>query len=269
MIREIEPIFRINTMGHALDRCFEPNFAHDGEAHNFWEVVYVVDGKIEVVEDDNVYLMNEGNIIFHAPMEFHRIRTADNTNPHVLNLSFTTEGELPSEIKQGIFKLNVQEKNDFTKLFNYIKEEFSYKTDFSHLKYLEAALKMSAFILQLTRNKPYKAAIYTSISAMTYKSVVKLMEEEVCSNLSVDELAKRCYISTSYIKALFKRYVGISPKEYYSALKIETAKYHLLEGMSVKAVAEQMNFSSVNHFIRFFKCHMNCTPLQYKNNVTM
>ncbi len=270
MFREIEPVFRIKSIGHTLDRYFESNFAYNGEGHDFWEAVYVIEGKIEVVEDDNVYLMNEGDIIFHAPMEFHRIQTADNTIPHVLNLSFTAEGDLPSQIKHGIFKLNAQEKNDFTKLFYYIRDEFSKKinSDSPH-SFLEASFRLSAFILHLTRSKPNEEAIFTSASAMTYKTVVRLMDEEVCSNLSIDELAKRSYISTSYIKSLFKRYAGISPKEYYTGLKIETAKYYLSEGMSVKAVAEQMNFSSANHFIRFFKAHTNLTPLQYKNSIPM
>ncbi len=269
MLRKIDSIFRINSMGHTLDRRFEPNFAYDGEAHNFWEIVYVDEGKIEVVEDDNVYLMNEGDIIFHAPMEFHRIRTADNTNPHVLNLSFTAEGELPAKIKDGIFKLNNEESNDFIKIFNYVKEEFFRENDFNPHICFEVSCRMCTFILRLTRNTPAKEAISTSVSAMTYKTVVRLMNEEVCSNLSIDELAKMSYISKSYIKSLFNSYAGTSPKQYYSGLRIESAKRFLRQGMTVKHVAEKMNFSSVNHFIRFFKAHTGYTPLQYKNNIPL
>jgi len=269
MLKKIDSIFSIKSMGHTLDRVFEPNFAYDGESHNFWEVVYVIDGRIEVVEADNVYLMNDGDIIFHAPMEFHRIRTAESTNPHVLNLSFTAEGELPDGIKDGIFKLSTKEKNTFTKLFNYVKEDFLKDEAPKSYTGLEVSSIMSTFILMLTKAAPAKDAVSTSQSAMTYKSVVRMMNAEVCSNLSIDYIAKKSYISVSYIKSLFAKYAGMSPKKYYAGLQIETAKYYLLKGISVKAVSEQMNFSSVNHFIRFFKTHTGYTPLHYKNNIPL
>ena len=56
---KIDEKFCINHISKSIhDRVFDNEFSFPGEAHNFWEVVYVVCGKIEVVENEKIYMMN-------------------------------------------------------------------------------------------------------------------------------------------------------------------------------------------------------------------
>ncbi|MBR5543572.1 MAG: AraC family ligand binding domain-containing protein, partial [Oscillospiraceae bacterium] len=121
---KINENFRIDNISEIIfDRVFDKNFTFEGEAHDFWEIVFVVQGKIEVVENEKIYIMSDGDIIFHAPMEFHKICSAENTLPHVLNMSFTVEGALPPMVKNGIFNLNPEQKSEYTKLFRFVKND--------------------------------------------------------------------------------------------------------------------------------------------------
>ena len=44
---------------------FDKNFSFDGEKHDFWEMVYVDKGKIEVKSEDKTFILGQEEIIFH------------------------------------------------------------------------------------------------------------------------------------------------------------------------------------------------------------
>ena len=267
MFIKVKEKFKIDSIyKYAFDRVFDDNFIFDGEAHDFWEIVYVDSGKIEVVENDKIYIMQEGDIVFHAPTEFHRIRSAENTMPHVYNLSFTARGTVPSNLKEGIFKLNNKQKSAFLSLFDFVENSLLPNAETNPFLGQEVANRMSAFILHLCNTLEATETVSTTPSALTYKSLVKMMNDEIYNALLLEDFAKRSFISVSYIKTLFLRYAGISPKTYYNNLRIEEAKKLLSQGSSVSSIADKMNFSSPNHFIRFFKSGTGTTPFQYKKS---
>lgn len=262
---EIGESFKISHISKKIyDRIFEQEFSFEGEAHDFWEIVCVISGKIEIVENENVYLMSEGDIIFHAPMEFHKICATENTTPWVLNLSFVAAGTLPSSLKEGIFHLNTQQMHDYRKLFYFIKEHLIETEQPDSFAGQEAASRLTAFLVQLCSDAKSKETHSTTTSALNYKSLVSFMKEEIDNNLSVKNLSEKSFISVSYIKQLFQHYAGISPKQYYNNLRMIRAMELLEQGLSVTETANKMNFSSPNNFVRFFKTMSSVTPYQYK-----
>ncbi len=42
-----------------------------GESHNFWELLYVDKGDIQVTAGEQTCRLRRGQLIFHAPGEFH------------------------------------------------------------------------------------------------------------------------------------------------------------------------------------------------------
>ncbi len=249
-----------------LDRRFEENFNFDGEKHNFWEVVYVLDGKLEVTEDERVYIMGERDIIFHAPNEFHCLRSAENTCPRALNVSFHTHGELPEHLKNGVFHLTSALHEEYTEIVNMLRDcdLRNKKVNADPISLYEVSCRMSAFFIRLLRESHATDSLSTSAGAQTYSSLVELMHKEVYSNLSLEDLAKKSYISVSYIKKLFRHYAGISPKSYYISLRVSEAQKLLLSDTPISAISEKMNFSSASYFTLFFKSQTGYTPMHYR-----
>ena len=48
------------------------DFVSRGEAHDFWEFVYVDRGCLQVKTSKTLYPLAQGQITFHPPMEYHR-----------------------------------------------------------------------------------------------------------------------------------------------------------------------------------------------------
>jgi AraC-like DNA-binding protein len=66
---------------------------------------------------------------------------------------------------------------------------------------------------------------------------------------------------------VFKKAVGVTPLHYLHIHKIEAAKRLLREQPSIALtdVGYMLGFFDQSHFIRVFKSHTGCTPLQYKS----
>jgi len=265
MHNKVEKQFSIEKFVISFDRKFDKDFAFAGESHNFWEIVFVEKGKIEVTEEENIYVLSEGDILFHSPSEFHRLKSADNTSPKVLNLSFTAKGVLPHVLQDGIFKLGIEDRKEFIRVFK-IAENFLLGKDSDNYSGQEAADGLTSFILRIFRNITAKNKPSNSTGAIAYRKLVETMNDSVLSNISISELAEKNYMSVSYVKALFNRYAGISPKSYYTNLRLFEATRLLSEDISIKEIAERMGFSSPNYFTLFFKKHAGVTPMQYKKN---
>ena len=259
----VEKKFDIDAFCSAYDFKWDQDFVFNGESHDPWEIVFVVDGFVEVTEDEKIYRLESGNIILHAPNEFHRIRSIDGSSPRVLVTSFNVSGELPPELENGVFILESDQCSDFHSIFNKI-HIFLHGDKSSDYVSLEASALLCAFLIRLSQStRPQKRLIATQ-SASEYRKAVSAMANGICMDLTLEDIARECNVSVSYIKLLFSKYAGISPKKYYSGLRIRHACSLLDGGMSVSAVAEEMCFSSPNYFCVFFKRNMGISPMEYQ-----
>lgn len=260
----LTPDFRPTAIYDSVfDRVFPPDMSFGGEAHDFYEIVFVESGRIEVTENEEIYLLGEGDMILHAPMEFHRIRSAEGTMPHVQNLSFAAEGTLPPPLLLGVMRLSPAERKEFAALFRFCKDTWAKVCGDGHTAG-EAAAMLTLFLLHLCKNEGGYEGTAPTAPAAAYRTLVRLMNERVSDNLALEELAAAGFVSTSYLKSLFARYAGIGPRTYYNNLRLQEAQRLLSLGYTVAETAELMHFSSPNNFIRFFKSKTSITPLQYK-----
>ena len=49
------------------------DFWGEGEAHDFWELVYVDSGELEIIADKEHYVLTQGQCFLHKPMEYHNV----------------------------------------------------------------------------------------------------------------------------------------------------------------------------------------------------
>lgn len=260
----VERDFTVTGFFTAFNFSWDGKFIFHGESHDFWEIVFVTEGAVESIEDENVYLLKENDLILHAPLEFHRIRSAEGESQKGIIMSFKTAGSLPEELKDGIFSLKAEEKEEYLSLcktiMNFVRGNGSYYTG------QEAADHLSAFLIRLSQQTPERK-FSGSAGAVEYHRIVSDMTERVCENLTLTDFAKGQNISISYLKLLFKTYAGISPKTYFNQLRARHAAYLLSENLTVAEVAEKMNFSSQNYFTVFFRNHMGCTPSEHRKKM--
>ena len=267
--RYVNRVYTIHSFHSAFDYNWSDSYSFEGEYHNFWEVVYVVSGAVDITEDDRIYQLTQGHMLIHAPMEFHNICSANGTSPHVLILSFAADGTLPDNLTDGSFLLSLEMGKTYERLFEQAKA-FVDNPKMNALSGQEALDRLSAFLMRLSRRYTAESPLLLSRPAMEYARLVDAMNTHICDNLTTEEFARFCNISVSYMKQLFSRFAGVGPKVYYSRLRCSESIRLLQEGFPVAQIAERLNFSSVNYFSDFFKRMTGVSPSRYMHeNVDM
>ena len=257
--------FEIESLAYPFERNFSSKFTFDGELHDFIELVYIKSGKVEVVKEETIYLADGGTLLFHAPMEFHKIKSAEGTSPKVYNLSMKVRGSLPDGIYDGLFSLDLRLEERFLAAFS--KARNFLEGSASDALGQVACLELEALILDICRYPAHHGEVLSTSAARAYRAVIEAMEHEIYSNVSLEEIAGRVNISRSYLKALFAKFCDLSPKEYYRKLRLREAMRLLAEGASVSKIADMMNFSYPNHFTQFFKKETGLSPTEYRSRL--
>ncbi len=97
--------------------------------------------------------------------------------------------------------------------------------------------------------------------------VLKFMQINLGKTISIDEMAHLVHLSRSRLHYLFKTDLGVAPRQYLKALRIQRA-CHLLEAtlLGVREIALEVGYKDDSHFMRDFKKVRGVTPSQYRSN---
>lgn len=262
---DISDVFRIKTLYTAFTEVIGSDYFFVGERHNFWELLVVAEGEVGVTAGEDAWILHKGQAILHPPMEFHRVWSSGNPG-RIIVFSFDAEG-LPPDAG-GSFGVSDPERADV--LLKELKMCFERKginvvAVKSPRGHADALLKRwELFILELMDQKRRLRHEEKPRTAKNYAAIVKVLEEHVCENLTVREIAELCNMSQISVKQTFSRYTGMGIINYFNRLKIQRAIHLLQTGSSVQETADTLGFSSQNYFSTVFKRITGKTPTAYK-----
>ena len=254
----------------AFKEKFEDGYYFNGEMHNFWELVYVTEGSVFVSEDSRVYELSEGDIIFHKPMEFHKIWVEKDQNARAIIMSFEADDEAISELGNGVFKLDAEKQNAFDEIFRMIGENFNLNFFVSRKDKPDPIAEKLTFmhfetlLLSILSAQNSARGRKFNVAAMNYKTIIDTMNEHISENLSIDELADLCGLSVSNLKKIFSKYAGGGVMKHFNRLKIKKAMKLLQLGLSVADTSMQLGFSSQNYFSVVFRRETGMLPSDYR-----
>lgn len=93
----------------------------------------------------------------------------------------------------------------------------------------------------------------------------ELLDNAVYANITVEEVARRLFVSKMLLSSEFRRVYGLSPYSYLLSQKISKAKLFLHNSdMTVKEISEKLGFSDEHYFSNLFKRKVGCPPSDYR-----
>ncbi len=260
----------INTM---YRRQLLPNESFKGEIHDFWELVYIEAGELTVAEDDRVYEIKEGQIVFHKPMEFHRFWRARGKETNVIIISFDCRDGMIQQLGDGVFELDSILRQELIHITDSIRKNFDVtslqinkKTDSVPLHESLTFLEFQTFLLHILEHANNRQDQSYNASAVNYRKIVCTLNDHVYENLSVEDIASLCCLGVSNLKKTFSMYAGCGVMHYFNSLKVLKAKELLTQDLSIAQVSERLSFSSPNYFSLVFKKHTGKLPTQFRRN---
>lgn len=252
-----------------IDAVRPRSFYFPGEIHDFWEAVYVYDGKATATADERVYNLDRGKLLFHKPMEFHRIWSAAGTAPRLMIISFKASGEGMKRFENRCFNLNIHEGEEFCSVVSAFKSALELSDKPSGETYAiasnYAAVMLETFLLRIFDKKEFKANEPSS-DEQQYKKIVSVMNANCDKALSVTDLSKLCNMGISNMKRVFKLYSDKGIAKYFMTLKMRKAMELLDQGMTATATASALGFTDINYFYTVFHRETGLTPKEYKRS---
>jgi len=95
--------------------------------------------------------------------------------------------------------------------------------------------------------------------------IKRFLEEHFSERVDLDFLSRQFFLSKSYIQRQFKRYVGMSPSDFVSQLRIAQAKLLLrTTDSSVGLIGASVGMPDASYFIYAFRRAEGVTPLEYR-----
>lgn len=97
------------------------------------------------------------------------------------------------------------------------------------------------------------------------QKVMNYVNLNVAEPLTLKSLATMCFISPSYLSALFKQETGSTLIDYINTQRVNRAAQLLVQNNhTIAAVAEEVGILDVNYFTKIFKKTLGVTPTRYR-----
>lgn len=260
--------------------CFEANYKgpynFTGEFHPFWEMVYVTDGSVNVSGDERIYTLSRGDIIFHRPMEFHRIWSKGRQDIHAIIISFQASGSLLANLEGRAMTLDTSCRQQIDELILHFKTRFpdesnnfarAMRESDNHGQVQVALNLLENFLISLPTDSMTPIKREKENVSETYRQILTELNANIYSWITIDELAERCNFSPAQIKRVFARYSDIGIHKYFLKLKIAAAIKMLGDGKDISEISRVLSFSSQNYFSGVFKRETGYSPTAYRERM--
>lgn len=263
---------------------FDRSFEFAGESHDFWELVYVDSGEVEITRDGERLLLKQGEIVFHKPNEFHTIK-AYNSSPNIFVISFVCKSSamtyferfktvLDKNLKPFIASVLAEandtyiiRKNDVSQKKLLIKNDAPFGGEQQIKTYLEQLLIL--LVRKMVEKK--NITVFPSKESLETHLVIEIkayIKERVRDNVAVNDICKTFGYSKTYLSYLFKEQTSTSIARYFTTCKIEEAKKLIRENAyNFSQISEMLSFDNPQYFTRVFKRIVGLTPSQFKNSL--
>jgi AraC-like DNA-binding protein len=104
---------------------------------------------------------------------------------------------------------------------------------------------------------------------LAVKRVIDVVLADPRRDWRVEELSERVAVSSSGLRALFRKVQHEGIHEFLQRVRLDCARVLLCDRtISVKEVAEKMNFSSEFYFSHFFRKGTGISPRQFRKDAT-
>jgi AraC-like DNA-binding protein len=264
------------------------DYVYRGEKHDFWELVYVDKGEVEIVIDGHSRTFTQGEMVFYAPNVFHSLKCNHRTPPNLFIVSF----DCKSEAMQYFTHKSLRLSNEECELLSIIIEEglrvFFTPPRKRHKKNQplrsidkvanppfgsEQLLKVNleALLIRFYRNGVDNLPVpkrLTITKETEEKGLAARLEsyiqEHLTESLTLKQIGNDFSLSKTHITSVFKKYNGCGIMEYWTRLRIEKAKLLIREETcNVTEISERLGYASVHYFSRQFKNITGISPTAY------
>ena len=245
----------------------EKGFTFPGEAHSPLELTYVDKGALHSVADGKDILLEQGDLVIYGPGQWHMQYADVDMSPSFITITFDLMGEYPQELLNHKFTIPQSAVPVLQRMLRELDRMDGFSSDM-------VICLLQILLLELLREQisPAGTKLRTTNAVNSENEIIRraqqFISEHVREKLTVPLVARHVDVSPSYLTALFRKNLQISPGEYIRRIKLQESKQMIREdNMNFTEIAAALQYSTVHHFSRQFKDKFGITPTEYAKSV--
>ena len=267
------------------------DFSFPGESHDFWELVCVDRGEIDALAGDRRLTLKKGNILFHKPNEFHNVLTNGKVSPSLVVIGFECHSPAIKSFEDQLMSVQDTEKELLAQIIVEARNTFSGRLDDPYQEELifnsepltfGSAQLISHYLEQLmihlyrryfSYSLPVRSSRFLAEASSgndTYNRIVRYMEEHLGERMTIDRICRDTLVGRSQLQKLFRDTKGCGVIEFFSMMKIDTAKQMIRDNqLNFTQIADRLGYNSIHYFSRQFKQITTMTPSEYATSIRL
>lgn len=239
--------------------------------HQNPEFFYMLRGKMEIKIDDKVYEMRQGDIVLVNANKRHTMIGKPGLLAARFEIDFHMLAEYMSSMQLFFWCNSIVDKNDaydeLRKVLDQILARYFERNEKGAL-YLNALYFQAAHILTsnfLINADDSRLSKTDSQSRIRIKSIQNYVQANYQSQISLNDLASRLYLSNAYLSKYIKKNLGMTFVEYLNNIRLFHAVDELMyTNKNITHIALDNGFPASAAFTKAFKEAYNESPSEYR-----
>lgn len=225
----------------------ETEWIHPTISVQTYEIIFVVEGEVNLFEDTENYSLTKGDMIILSPNTVHggSKKSYGHTSFYWLHFTCSNIEKIFSQ------KLSRPLESETTRTFSEIMHYQSSSHDI-------AELTLAKFLLE--QNRPHEQGNRIA------HEIAEFIRANSQKALTVGDVGRRFGYNPDHVSRILKREFGQDTKTMITKKRLEYIESLLINSQfSIKDIASSCSFSDENTFVKFFKYHTGITPTAFRN----
>lgn len=243
--------------------------------HNHLEVLYIFEGTMHLVRNDEKYTINQDDLFIVNSGDIHLTRSSGSVEYLLLQIPYEFLNNSIDRYKTIRFREYYPQSelsNDppFQKMIHYLltmrmlyeQREDGYRFLFSSNLNLFLHILYNHYAFRQDPEEKNKAAKHLS----RLKEIMDHVEQNYMEPLSLNEAASLVALNPEYFCRSFKKYTGFTFMEYVNLVRLSHIHSDILNtDDNITSIQERHGFTNYKVFNRMFKEAYGCTPSKLRS----
>lgn len=258
----------------------EPGVEIGYHNHDFYEIFFFISGEVNYLLEGKAYKLLPGDIVIVNNRELHRPliekgkpyeRIVIWVNPRFIKEQSDEGSDLlncfsdSSKRKQNIIRPDAELSLLLKALMAKLERAY-FNTSYGSI--VLRRLYLTELLVHINRYLIYGRDIFIEQDIEYNEKVSNIIDyinNNIDSELSLDQIADKFYISKYHMLREFKRYAGYTLHSYIQKKRLIAAKEMLKQGVRIVDVSSRCGFGDYSNFYRTFKKSFGLSPREYFN----
>lgn len=257
----LTPSIDLQRLYTFFDQRQPPGFLFAGERHPPYELVFVCQGILHNLVGGQDYVLQANEALVIPPDQWHMQYGEADLPVRFVTVTFSCWQPLPQCLLLQVLPEQIAAAEQMRSLLRTLQNPGAYGSD---LLLSGVQLLLVQYACGLPQGRERQRPDSLRNENLILDRALEYVAGHTHERISVEQLAKHCSVSAPYLSLLFQRHLHIAPGAYMLRARLAESCLLLRNGTgTVSQIADQLCFSSPQHFSSAFKQQYGMSPSMY------